>query len=63
MCSIDYKIVVLGESTVGKSSLILRYSENKFDEDLLSSKITDNTCVSQIKDDLTVNLCIWDTVG
>ena len=45
MCSIDYKIVVLGESTVGKSSLILRYSENKFDKDLLSSKISDNTYV------------------
>ena len=28
--TLNYKIVVLGDSTVGKTSIILRYTEDKF---------------------------------
>lgn len=32
---ISLKLVVIGESGVGKSNLILRFKENRFDEDLM----------------------------
>jgi len=61
--SIFFKIVVLGESGVGKTSLLFRYVENKFTiatkstigSDFLSKEIT--------VDGRPVNLQIWDTAG
>jgi GTPase SAR1 family protein len=32
---ISLKLVVIGESGVGKSNLILRFKENRFDDDLM----------------------------
>ena len=39
MSGVDYvfKLLTLGESTVGKSSIILRYTQNEFNASLLSS--------------------------
>ncbi|EKX51086.1 hypothetical protein GUITHDRAFT_85102 [Guillardia theta CCMP2712] len=59
----NYKIVLLGEGRVGKTSLVLRYVNNTFSDkqqttiqaSFLSKRINigENTC----------NLAIWDTAG
>ena len=63
MESIGIKIALLGNSGVGKTSIILRYTTGKFDEDSL---ITKGANFSQ--SDIEINgqkysLDIWDTAG
>lgn len=40
MSDVKLKILVIGESGVGKSSLMLRFVEGKFDDNEVNSKIT-----------------------
>jgi Ras-related protein Rab-11A len=59
----EIKIIVLGESGVGKSNLIIRYNGGQFDSNSLS-----NNSASFITKDLTFNdkvyrINIWDTAG
>jgi len=57
------KVIVLGESGVGKTSLLLRYVSNKF---TIATKSTIGTdfLTKQIEvGDKTVTLQIWDTAG
>jgi Ras-related protein Rab-21 len=59
-----FKIVVLGEGCVGKTSLILRYTKNEFTDtrtatlkaSFLSKRIVD-------KDSNRITLDLWDTAG
>lgn len=58
-----FKLVVLGESGVGKSSLITRYTKNKFD---LNQEPTIGACFISNKivlDNSIVQFDIWDTAG
>lgn len=57
------KLVITGESGVGKSSLLLRFTDDLFDQ-----KLSSTVGVDYIQKHLTVNgkitqLAIWDTVG
>jgi small GTP-binding protein len=57
------KIILLGESHVGKTSLISAFNGDKFEEDIIST-----ICFSSIKKDITINnikykIEIWDTAG
>ena len=57
------KLVVIGESGVGKSNLILRFKENRFDDQLIPTIGLDF-----YSDDFTikgkkVRVQIWDTAG
>jgi small GTP-binding protein len=57
------KIILLGESHVGKTSLISAFNGDKFEEDIIST-----ICFSSIKKDITINnikyiVEIWDTAG
>lgn len=58
-----FKIVLIGDSGVGKSNLMARYTRNIFD---INSKMTIGlefaTRVLQI-DGKTIKLQIWDTAG
>jgi len=62
--SILFKIVVLGESGVGKTSLLLRYVQNKF---TIATKSTIGSDFLSKQDIIVegrpVNLQIWDTAG
>ncbi|GAU97671.1 hypothetical protein RvY_08927 [Ramazzottius varieornatus] len=59
----DFKVVLLGEGCVGKTSLVLRYVENKFNEKhestLQASFLTKKLTIGNRR----VNLSIWDTAG
>ncbi|KAH9506471.1 RAS oncogene family member Rab21 [Dermatophagoides farinae] len=59
----QFKIVLLGEGCVGKTSLVLRYVENKFSETnqstLQASFLTKNIFVQN----MPITLNIWDTAG
>ena len=59
----EIKMILLGETAVGKTSIISRYVENTFSSDLMSS--TSMTYVQKILtiDKQRIRLNIWDTVG
>lgn len=58
------KVVVCGDYKVGKTSLIRRFVEDKFQDDYLSTIGVDITKKSlQIAEDLAVNFLLWDIAG
>mmetsp|Transcript_6813 Transcript_6813/g.9421 ORF Transcript_6813/g.9421 Transcript_6813/m.9421 type:complete len:199 (+) Transcript_6813:109-705(+) len=61
--NIIFKIVVLGESGVGKTSLLLRYVENKFTIATKSTIGSDFLSKEIEVDGKPVVLQIWDTAG
>uniref|UniRef100_A0A5S6QC10 small monomeric GTPase n=1 Tax=Trichuris muris TaxID=70415 RepID=A0A5S6QC10_TRIMR len=58
-----FKLVLLGESAVGKSSLVLRFAKGQFHEyqesTIGAAFLTQSVCM----DDMTVKFEIWDTAG
>lgn len=57
------KILIIGESGVGKSSLLLRFVEDTFDPDLGATIGVDFKIKNITIDDNKVKLAIWDTAG
>ncbi|XP_014674628.1 PREDICTED: ras-related protein Rab-5B-like [Priapulus caudatus] len=59
----QFKLVLLGESAVGKSSLVLRFVKGQFYEyqesTIGAAFLTQTVCL----DDITVKFEIWDTAG
>ena len=62
-CDIKLKIMVLGESMVGKTSLINRYTNDKFVERYLCTIGIDFQEKIVKKNDREVKIQIWDTAG
>ena len=62
---IDYifKILVIGESGVGKTAILERYCENVFNESLLSTVGVDFKAKFLTVDGKTTKLQLWDTAG
>ena len=59
-----YKILILGDSTVGKTCFLTRYAENTFQEQHMATLGIDYKLKNvQMDDGRTVKLQIWDTVG
>lgn len=60
----SFKILLVGESGVGKSSLITRYLDQKFD-DLIKNKTVGVEFFKKVIniDKNTINLHMWDTSG
>ncbi|CAL2032843.1 unnamed protein product [Caenorhabditis brenneri] len=58
-----FKIVLLGEGCVGKSSLVLRFVENKFSSRHLSTIQASFVSKTIHIDDCKAELHIWDTAG
>ncbi|GAG02762.1 unnamed protein product, partial [marine sediment metagenome] len=58
------KICVVGDGSVGKTSMVLRYSEKRFQERYIMT-IGSNFALKKltINDDTTVKLQIWDLAG
>ncbi|EJD54480.1 ras-domain-containing protein [Auricularia subglabra TFB-10046 SS5] len=60
----QFKLVLLGESAVGKSSLVLRFVKDQFDdyrESTIGAAFLTQTV--QLEDQTTVKFEIWDTAG
>ena len=57
------KLLIIGESNVGKSSIILRFTENEFYENMQSTVGMDYKTKQIEIDGNTVKLAIWDTAG
>ena len=57
------KILTLGDTQVGKSSIVLRYTEDKFDDNQLSTIGIDYKTKYMKMDDSSVKVLIWDTAG
>ena len=62
-----FKLVILGEGGVGKSSLVRNFAEKHFEEDYLPT-LGANVLVKELNllfngEDVKVNLAIWDIAG
>ncbi|CAF0948523.1 unnamed protein product [Adineta steineri] len=57
------KVLIIGESGVGKSSLLLRFTDNTFDEDMAATIGVDFKVKQLEINDNRVKLAIWDTAG
>jgi Ras-related protein Rab-1A len=58
-----FKIVIVGNQGVGKSSLFLRFCDNNFIENYLTTIGVDFRFKMLDVDDKTCKLQIWDTAG
>ncbi|XP_074649877.1 ras-related protein Rab-21-like [Tubulanus polymorphus] len=61
--SFSFKVVLLGEGAVGKTSLVLRYVENKFNDKHLTTLQASFLNKKLNIHGKKVNLAIWDTAG
>ena len=60
----NFKILIIGEEGVGKTSLKIRYTEDKFDPSISANTFLDfKTKVIQLNQTETAALSIWDTAG
>lgn len=62
----SYKVVVLGESSAGKTSLVHRFTSNRFDtrtSNTIGAAFTTKVYSTPDKPDRKINLEIWDTAG
>ncbi|XP_076653102.1 ras-related protein Rab-18-B isoform X2 [Halictus rubicundus] len=57
------KLLIIGESNVGKSSIILRFTEGEFYDNMQSTVGMDYKTKQITIDGNTVKLAIWDTAG
>ena len=57
------KVILLGNSGVGKSSIILRYLKDRFIEGMLPTIGSTYMQKVIIRDNIAYNLNIWDTSG
>ena len=57
------RIMLLGDSNVGKTSILKRYCKNQFSESYISSVGIDFETKYIKVDEKTINLQIWDTAG
>jgi Ras-related protein Rab-21 len=63
MSSARFKVVLLGEGRVGKTSLLLRYVKDSFDDRQVSTIQASYLEKRLNLGNKTINLAIWDTAG
>lgn len=63
MRELNAKIILIGEATVGKSSIILQYFENRFEENIPNTIGTAFLTKNIDRDDTCLKMNVWDTCG
>ena len=63
MAEKELKVILLGESGVGKTSIILRYYKKLFNPNLTPTFRASFIIKKLVKDNITYKLNIWDTTG
>ncbi len=58
-----YKIILIGDSFVGKTSLIIRFCDEKFDENAVATVGIDTKTKYVKRKEKKIELQIWDTAG
>jgi small GTP-binding protein len=58
-----YKVILLGDETVGKTSLFYKFINNKFEEDYRQTLGTEILLKEVNFNDMTIMLQIWDVAG
>lgn len=58
-----FKVVLVGNSCVGKSSIVIRYADDEFSDVFLATIGVDFRFKSFLLNDENVKLQIWDTAG
>lgn len=58
-----FKLLVVGESGVGKTCMLLRFADNSFEENFLSTIGVDFKVKQIVVDEKKVKLQIWDSAG
>ena len=58
-----YKLVIIGESSVGKSCIVSRYVDNQFTESFLTTVGVDFKVKEVDVDGKKIKLQVWDTAG
>lgn len=59
----EFKLVLVGQSSVGKSSILARFVDDHFEQSLLSTIGVDFKFRKTKMDNQEVKLQIWDTAG
>ena len=59
----QYKLLFLGETNVGKTSLLIRFTEDKFDPEGMPTLGVDVKCKYVTLENKKIRLEIWDTAG
>ena len=57
------QLLIIGDSTVGKTSIITRFANGTFDSNYLATVGLDNFTKDEIIDYKTIRIKIWDTAG
>ncbi len=58
-----FKVIILGDGAVGKTSMVLQFTENKFNENYIMS-LGANFAIKMVEfDDFLVRLQLWDLAG
>ena len=59
----QYDVLIIGDSTVGKTSILLKYLDNFFPTEHIATIGVEFRTKTLIKEKFKINLNIWDTAG